>query len=49
MAKILDDQLPEILLFTTLNAEAYATRLAGVQANINDVVSWNVADWALAK
>jgi peptide/nickel transport system substrate-binding protein len=49
MAKILDDQLPQILLFTTLNAEAYATRLVGVQANINDVVSWNVADWALAK
>lgn len=49
MAKILDDQLPQILLFTTLNAEAYATRLVGVQANINDVVSWNVADWGLAK
>jgi peptide/nickel transport system substrate-binding protein len=49
MAQILDQQLPQILLFTTLNAEAYSTRLANIEANINSVVSWNVADWALAK
>jgi peptide/nickel transport system substrate-binding protein len=49
MAQILDQQLPQILLFTTLNAEAYSTRLANIQANINSVVSWNVADWTLVK
>ncbi|MGD0610572.1 MAG: peptide ABC transporter substrate-binding protein [Anaerolineales bacterium] len=49
IAKLLDDQVPQILLFTTLNAEAYSSRLVGIQANINDVVSWNVADWTLAK
>lgn len=49
IAKVLDDQVPQILLFTTLNAEAYSSRLVGIQANINDVVSWNVADWTLAK
>ena len=49
MAKILDEQLPQILLFTTLNAEAYSSRLANIQANINSVVSWNVADWTIAK
>ena len=49
MAQILDQQLPQILLFTTLNAEAYSTRLTNIQANINSVVSWNVADWAIAK
>jgi peptide/nickel transport system substrate-binding protein len=49
MAQILDQQLPQILLFTTLNAEAYSTRLANIEANINSVVSWNVADWALVK
>jgi peptide/nickel transport system substrate-binding protein len=49
MAKILDDQLPQILLFTTLNAEAYSTRLVNIQANINSVVSWNVADWSINK
>ncbi len=49
MATILDQQLPQILLFTTLNAEAYSTRLSNIQANINDVVSWNVADWTVTK
>jgi peptide/nickel transport system substrate-binding protein len=49
MAKILDQDLPQILLFTTINADAYSSRLAGVQANINSVVTWNVADWTLVK
>jgi len=49
MAQTLDQQLPQILLFTTLNAEAYATRLANIQANINSVVTWNVADWTIVK
>ena len=49
MAQILDQQLPQILLFTTLNAEAYSTRLNNIQANINSVVSWNVADWTVSK
>ena len=49
MAQVLDQQLPMILLFTTLNAEAYSTRLANIQANINNVVSWNVADWTVVK
>jgi peptide/nickel transport system substrate-binding protein len=49
MAKILDRDLPQILLFTTINADAYSTRLAGVQANINSVVTWNIADWTLVK
>jgi peptide/nickel transport system substrate-binding protein len=49
MAQILDQQLPQIMLFTTLNAEAYSTRLVNVQANINDVVSWNVSDWSVTK
>ncbi len=49
IAKILDNDLPQILLFTTLNADAYSTRLSGVQSNINVVVTWNVADWTLIK
>jgi len=49
MAQILDDELPQILLFTTINADAYATRLSGVQANVNSVVTWNVADWIIVK
>ncbi len=49
MAKILDTELPELPLFTTVNADAYASRLSGVRANINDVVSWNAADWVWSK
>ncbi len=47
MAAILDDELPQILLFSTINAEAYSTRMSGIQANINDIVTWNVADWKI--
>ncbi len=49
MAEILDAELPQILLFSTLNADAYSARVAGVQANVNSVVSWNAADWTFAK
>ena len=49
MAKILDAELPQILLFSTLNADAYSTRLSNIQANINSVVSWNAADWKIIK
>ncbi len=49
MAQILDQELPQILLFSTLNADAYSTRVANVQANVNNVVSWNAADWTFVK
>ena len=49
MAQILDKELPQILLFSTLNADAYSTRVANVQANVNNVVSWNAADWTFVK
>jgi len=49
MAQLLEEQLPNILLFSTVNADAYSARIEGVQSNINDVVSWNVADWKIVK
>lgn len=49
MATILDTELPQILLFSTINADAYASRVQGVEANVNNVVSWNAADWTMAK
>jgi peptide/nickel transport system substrate-binding protein len=49
IANLLDAELPQILLFSTLNADAYSTRLSGVQANVNSVVSWNAADWKIVK
>ncbi|MFM8320827.1 MAG: hypothetical protein ACKOC5_07925, partial [Chloroflexota bacterium] len=49
MAQVLEAELPNIQLFSAINAEAYSARLAGVQSSINDLVTWNVADWTLMK
>jgi len=49
MAQILDQQVPDVLLFTTIDADAYSTRLEGVQSTANDVVTWNIADWKVVK
>ena len=47
MATILDEELPELLLFTTVDANAHSTRLQGVMSNANEIVTWNSADWTL--
>jgi peptide/nickel transport system substrate-binding protein len=49
MAEILDAELPVILMFSGINAEAHSVRLEGVQSNINDLVSWNAADWKIVE
>ncbi len=49
IAQILEEELPEALLFTAVNADAHSTRLQGVQSNTNDLVTWNAADWTLTK
>lgn len=49
MAQILDEELPQILMFSTINAEAYSTRMSSIQSNVNSVVTWNIADWAIVK
>jgi peptide/nickel transport system substrate-binding protein len=47
MAQILDQDVPEILLFTTINADAYNNRISGAQSTMNDMFTWNIADWTL--
>ncbi|MBL7062769.1 MAG: peptide ABC transporter substrate-binding protein [Anaerolineae bacterium] len=49
MAEILDEELPQLLLFSTIDADGYSERLEGVQATINDIMTWNVADWKVVK
>jgi peptide/nickel transport system substrate-binding protein len=49
MAEVLDEQLPQILLFTAISAEAHSTRLQGIQSSASDMATWNVADWTLAE
>ena len=47
LAQILEDELPEILLFSAFDASAHSTRLQGVEATVNDTHTWNVADWTI--
>jgi peptide/nickel transport system substrate-binding protein len=47
MAEMFNDQLPELLLFTTVTADAHSTRLQGIQSSTNDLVTWNAADWTI--
>jgi peptide/nickel transport system substrate-binding protein len=47
LAQILNEDLPEVLLFTTVDANAHSARLQGVQSNANEIVTWNAADWTL--
>jgi peptide/nickel transport system substrate-binding protein len=47
MGTILEAELPELMLFTAINADAHSTRLQNVQSTTNDLVTWNSADWTL--
>jgi len=49
LAQILDDELPEILLFSAFDASGVSARLQGVQATVNDTHTWNVADWTVSE
>ncbi len=49
MAEILDREIPNALLFTTINADAHSTRLTGIQTSVSDQVTWNVAEWQISK
>ncbi len=47
MAKLLDQELPMIPLWSILDAASVSSRMEGIQATINDVITWNVADWKI--
>jgi ABC-type transport system substrate-binding protein len=47
MAAILEDELPQILLFSTLEMHGLSERLQGVLPSANDPVTWNAADWTI--
>lgn len=49
LAEIFEEELPWILLFSTTENAAHSTRLEGVQAQINDIVTWNAADWKVVE
>lgn len=47
LGQLINDELPIIHLFTVPNADAYSRRISGVQSSVNDLVTWNIADWTL--
>ncbi len=47
MATILENELPQILLFSTLEQHGVSERLQGVLPSANDPVTWNIADWTI--
>jgi peptide/nickel transport system substrate-binding protein len=47
IADVLNEEVPIIHLFTVPNADAYSAKLAGVQSSVNDLVTWNIADWKI--
>jgi peptide/nickel transport system substrate-binding protein len=47
LATILNEDLPELLLFTTVDANAHSARLQGISSNANEIVTWNAANWTL--
>ena len=49
IAWILEEELPNIHLFSTLEQFGLSERLEGVQPSAFDVVTWNVADWTVTK
>ena len=49
LAALLDEELPQILLFSAFDGAGYSSRLEGVQATVNDITTWNVADWKVVE
>ena len=47
MADIMDAELPQILLWSAIGADAFSARLQGGQSTTNDLPTWNVADWTI--
>jgi len=45
MAAILDEEVPQVLLFSTLEVHGVSSRLQNVLPSVNDPVTWNIADW----
>ena len=49
MAEIMADELPQILLWSAIGADAFSTRLEGGQSTTNDLPTWNVAEWKIVE
>jgi peptide/nickel transport system substrate-binding protein len=49
MAELMDEEVPTIPLFDVIDATGYNPRVEGIQGTVNDMVSWNIADWKVVE
>jgi peptide/nickel transport system substrate-binding protein len=49
MAVILEEELPEILLWSAIEGHGVSKRIVGAQPSVNDPLTWNIADWTLTE
>jgi len=49
IALILEDELPSIHLFSTLEQFGLSDRMTGVRPTAYDILTWNVADWTVTE
>lgn len=47
LANILEAELPQILLYSTMEAHGVSKRIQGAEPNVNDPLTWNIADWTV--
>lgn len=47
MAYILEEELPQIPLFSTAEQHGVSKRIVGAQPSVNDPLTWNIADWVV--
>ncbi len=47
IADFINEEVPLVHLFTVPNAEAFSARIEGVQSTVNDLVTWNIANWKI--
>ena len=49
IATILEEDLPQILVWSALEAHGVSARLQNVQPSANDPLTWNVAEWQVTE
>ena len=49
IALILEEELPAIELFSTLEMFGLSDRMQGVRPTAFDILTWNVADWTVSE
>jgi peptide/nickel transport system substrate-binding protein len=49
IAELLDEELPQIMLWSATDTHTLSLRIQNVQATANDAFTWNAADWEVTE